>query len=204
MTRTLTPVLLVLAILLAAGCATVSTSGNYTLRGGNTLRGDLYITSGQATLEEGSQVAGSVIMTSGVLNADGEIDGDIVMSSGKINLGPKAIVHGDIRGTSGDVNQAEGSRVDGQILTNQSGFTVNGGLIAGLIGKYCLLPVVLLGLIIYLLVGFTRRQPTAQAEYPATIADPSQKLRQLKKMLDDSLISDAEYEAKKAEILADL
>ena len=39
---------------------------------------------------------------------------------------------------------------------------------------------------------------------PVESANPPQKLRQLKKMLDDGLISEAEYAAKKAEILADM
>ena len=35
-----------------------------------------------------------------------------------------------------------------------------------------------------------------------TGADPTEKLRQLKVMLDDGLITQADYEAKKAQILA--
>jgi hypothetical protein len=155
-------------------------------------------------------------MTSGDLDANGEIDGDIVMSSGKVNLGPTAIVHGDIRGTSGNVNQAEGSRVEGQIL-EQSGFTIGPRQILGLLLRCCLLPLLLLGLPILLLVFFFRRRraapspaaPPDQGETPATPApapasseDPKQKLKQLKEMLDEGLVTEAEYEAKKTEILA--
>ena len=216
MKRTLHLIPLVLFILLASGCATVSTSGNYTLWSGNTLRGDLYITSGNATLEEGSYVTGSVIMTSGNLNVNGEIDGDIILTSGNVILGSTAIVHGDIRGTSDDISQAEGSRVEGQIMMNQSDFTFGSQLVLGLLFRCCLLPLLLLGLLIFLLVFFFRRRkvvsspaaPPDQGETPAPtpadLKDPKEKLTRLKEMLNEGLITEAEYESKKAEILAEM
>lgn len=217
MKRTLTLVLLALFALLASGCATVSTSGNYLLESGKTLRGDLMITSGQATLEEGSRVTGSVIMTSGVLNANGEIDGDIVLTSGRVNLGPEAIVHGDIRGTSGNVSQAEGARVEGRVSTNVSSFNIGRGFFARLFAICCVLPLFIAGVLIVLVVLLTRRRPAAEpassaliqsetpaapAPAPAASEDAKQKLTQLKEMLDEGLITEAEYEAKKAEILS--
>ena len=217
MKRTLTLVLLALFALLVSGCATVSTSGNYVLESGKTLRGDLMITSGLATLEEGSRVTGSVIMTSGVLNANGEIDGDIVLTSGNVNLGPEAVVHGDIRGTSGNVSQAEGARVEGRVSTNVSTFNIGGGFFVRLFGLCCVLPLVVVGVLIVLVVLLTRRRPAAepassapvqsetsaiQAPAPAASEDPKQTLKQLKEMLDEGLITEAEYEAKKAEILS--
>ena len=128
----------------------------------------------------------------------------------RLFLVPTAIVHGDIRGTSGDVNQAESSRVEGQISTNQSWITVFGGQILGLLILLCLLPLLVLGLLIILLVFILRRRPAASA--PPVQAETSipasenakQKLTQLKEMLDDGLITEAEYESKKAEILADI
>ena len=104
MKRTLTLVLLVLVAVLASGCvAKVVTSGGYTLRSGETLRGDLLVTSGKITLEEGSRVTGDVFMTSGNLDANtsttlstgGKIDGDVILTSGNVNLGPQAVVRGD-------------------------------------------------------------------------------------------------------------
>jgi hypothetical protein len=210
MKRTLPLMLLVLFSLLASGCATASTSGNYTLRSGNTLRGDLYITSGNASLEEGSHVTGSVIMTSGDLKANGEIGGTIHMSSGEIILGPTSIVHGDIRGTSGDVSQEEGSQVEGQILMDLSNFAFGSPIILGLLIRYCLLPLLVIGLLIFLLVLFLRRRRAASAlpdqgkmSVPSS-EDPKQRLSQLKEMLDEDLITKTEYESKKAEILADI
>lgn len=196
-------------LLLATGCATVSTSGGYTLESGRTLRGNLVITSGVATLEEGSRVTGNVLMTSGNLQVDGEIDGDIVMFSGNISLGPEAIVHGDIRGTSGTVQPAEGAQVLGQISTNQSAFRIGWGIFASLFALFCILPLVLIGGLILLVVAVRRGRrtsqppvPAAQPQVPTPSEDPAQKLKQLKQMLDDGLIAEADYETKKAEILA--
>ena len=44
--------------------------------------------------------------------------------------------------------------------------------------------------------------PTISTQAPAAPEDPVQKLKQLKEMMDASLITEAEYEAKKAEILS--
>ena len=40
------------------------------------------------------------------------------------------------------------------------------------------------------------------APAPASSEDPKQRLKQLKEMLDEGLVTEAEYEAKKTEILA--
>lgn len=177
----LTLVLLILLAGLISGCgvAKVVTSGDYTLKSGETLSGDLVITSGQVTLEEGSRITGRVLVTSGNLNANGEIDGDIVMTSGDVYLGPKAIVHGDVRNTSGNVHRAEGSRVERQ-----------GGTIAestaGVIGIYCVLPVMLIGMfvgiVLFLLIGQRRSKqavataPAVPAQTPAALEEPAQNL----------------------------
>jgi len=87
---------------------------------------------------------------------------------------------------------------------------VFGGKILGLLFKYCLLPLLILGLLITLLVFFLRRRPAAsapldQTEIPTPSSEDSkQKLTHLKEMLDEGLITEAEYESKKAEILADI
>jgi cytoskeletal protein CcmA (bactofilin family) len=203
MKRTLPLILLVLFILLVSGCTTtVSTSGDYTLKRGQTLRGNLVITSGDATLEEDSRVTGHVLMTSGDLIANGEIDGDILLSSGKVILGPSAVVHGDIRGTSGDIRQAEGAQVLGQISLDESSFSISRGIIASIVGLFCILPLVLLVVFVVLVAAVLRRKPTTVPQEQVTTGDATQKLKQLKEMLDEGLITEAEYESKKAEILA--
>ena len=55
-----------------------------------------------------------------------------------------------------------------------------------------------------LLVVLLRRKPTAVSEKPAANDSTTLKLKQLKQMLDEGLITEAEYEAKKAEILSNM
>lgn len=203
--------LLVALLILAAGCATVSTSGDYTLDSGQTLQGNLVITSGNGTLEEDSLVTGDVLMTSGDLQVDGEINGNIVLFSGAVSLGPEAIIHGDIWGTSGDVQRADGAEVRGQILTSQSIFRFGDGFFASLFGLICGLPLLLIGGLIVLVIVLRRGRdaksspvPAAQPQASVTFEDSSLKLKKLREMLDNGLITEDDYEAKKTEILANL
>ncbi len=202
--------ILVLMVFAATACTTVSTSGSYTLESGQTQRGNLIITSGTADLEEGSRVTGNVLMTSGVLNAEGEIGGDILFSSGDVNLGPKAAVGGDIRGTSGKVNQEDGARVDGRIQPNQSTFTIGGGIFSSIFAFLCGLPLILLGLLL-VLFSILRNKPPSKTKTAETQVNPSipaagttTKLQELKQLLDQGLISEDDYEAKKTEILSQM
>jgi len=190
---------------LATGCMTISTSGDYTLRGNRTLRGDLVITSGEATLEEGSRVTGNVYMTSGTLNVEGEVDGDIVFSSAKsINLGPNSVVDGDIKGTSGKVYQADGSKVAGEISTDQT-ITLGTGFFAQAFGLLCGIPLAIIGSIIYVLSGRrNKRTETSPAMAVSGAPDITNKLKQLKQLREEGQISHEDYEAKKTSILENL
>lgn len=204
MKRIYSLIFFVIVLFVTVGCTTVSTSGNYTLQSGKTIRGNLVITSGNVTLEEASRVTGDVFITSGNLEANGEVDGNILMTSGNVLLGPEALVKGNITTTSGEVSQAEGSQVGGQISTNQSTFTFGGGFFARLCGLFCLLPLLVISGLIILLVALVRRKRTAVSEETSTDETATLKLKQLKQMLDEGLITEAEYEAKKADILANL
>jgi hypothetical protein len=63
--------------------------------------------------------------------------------------------------------------------------------------------ILLIGLGVFLLLRtLWSGTPTERKQAPVESEDPTQKLSQLKEMLDEGLISEAEYEAKKAEILA--
>jgi cytoskeletal protein CcmA (bactofilin family) len=195
---------LLMMTLAAPGCATVSTSGDYTLQQGKTLRGNLVVTSGNATLEQASRVTGDVIMTSGNLQANGEVDGNILLTSGNVSLGPQAVVKGNITATSGNVSQAEGAQVRGEISSNQSAVTIGGAFFARLFGLLCCAPLLLIGGLIFLLAVLLRRKPTAVSADQGPVEATSEKLKNLKQMFDEGLITEAEYEAKKAEILADM
>jgi len=195
--------IILLIALFATGCMTISTNGDYTLQSGQTLRGDLIITSGEATVEEGSRVTGDIFMSSGTLNIDGEVEGDIVYSSAKsINLGSKSVVGGDIKGSSGDVYRSEGAQVDGKISGDNT-FTLGVGFFAKMFGILCGIPLALIGSVVYLITN-RRRNATETNAKPADSEahDIPTKLKQLKQMKDDGLISEEDYEAKKADLLA--
>jgi uncharacterized membrane protein len=72
---------------------------------------------------------------------------------------------------------------------------------------YCVLPIVLLivlilGLGVWLGRASKKRSQIVQAPAPNEAKDIHQKLQKLKSMLDEGLITDADYEAKKADILS--
>lgn len=191
--------------LLMSGCMTLSPSGDYTLDSGKTLHGDFIMTSGEATLKEGSRVTGDVIMTSGVLNIDGQVDGDILFTSAEsINLGPNSVVGGNIKGTSGDIFRAEGAQVDGEIMDNQA-VTFSSAFFAKALGLLCGLPIVLIGSVAYWLMGRRKKQSDFSHLSVNSKNDTiTSTLKQLKQMLEDGLIREVDYEAKKADILARL
>lgn len=166
MRRLLTLVLLVLFTVFATGCMAVSTSGDYTLERGKTLRGNLFITSGHARLEDDSRVTGSVFMTSGTLDlgTGAEVEGDVFLTSGNVNLGSGAVVRGDVIGTSGNVRQAESARVEGKVSLDGVDFGLR------LAGFLCIPPIVLFGVLLFVLIGLGRRRRTAEG--PASRSTP--------------------------------
>jgi hypothetical protein len=206
--------LMLMAVLLA-GCVATSFEGNYVVQAGQIHRGTIVATSGAVTLEEGSRVTGSVILTSGALmmGRDSRIDGDAVLTSGTVTMAEGSVIHGDLITSSSEVpiNMAPGATVEGQVTTNIAPWAVSTGVI-GLLLLCCLPLLVMVGLFLLLGIGVgrsSRRKPEVAAT-PASVAAPvasatgdaQQKLKQLKAMLDDGLISEADYESKKAEILA--
>ena len=160
--------LFALAALVTACSGRVITSGNFTLRGGETLNGDLTITSGNADLEVGSRVTGSIFMTSGDLIVGGEVDGDILMTSGDLDLQSDAHVHGDVTITSGDVSRAEGARVDGDVFTEESGF--NSNFIGNVFGRLFALPILVIVLVFYFI--FRPGQQRKTVNFPAESEQP--------------------------------
>jgi cytoskeletal protein CcmA (bactofilin family) len=201
--------LLLLAALLLAGCMSTSFSGDYVVQSGHTLRGNLVATSGSVTLEENSRVTGSVILTSGELHLgqNAQVGKDVVMTSGALYMAQGSVVRGDVILSSQDIDvyQEPGSQVDGQITTNIAPFVVSFA-VKGLL-LYCVLPIVILIAIILVLgvwLGRSsrKRAQAAPAASPLVDEDAQQKLLKLKTMLDQGLITEADYDAKKAEILS--
>jgi hypothetical protein len=87
--------------------------GTYTLSSGEELNGSLYIIGGTATLENGSHVTGDVMLAGGTLQADGQIDGDILAVGGLVDIGPNAVVGGDVSSLGAQITTAEGARIEG-------------------------------------------------------------------------------------------
>ena len=209
MNRKIAIITILIAALLLTGCMSVSFSGNYILKEGKTLRGNLFVTSGSVTMEENSRVTGSVMLTSGELHMgkNTQVDGDVVLTSGDIYMADGATIHEDLILSSSDsgVHIAPGATVEGNTTTDIAPFAV--GMVTKGFLLYCVLPIVLL-IVIFLILGTwlgrqsKKRGQVVQVAEPVVTEDAKTKLENLKKMLDEDLISKDDYEKKKAEILS--
>ncbi len=202
---------MIIIMLLLTSCMSASFSGNYVLQAGQTLRGNLFVTSGSVTLEENSRVTGTILLTSGSLNIgqNAQVGGDVAMTSGDINMAQGSVIHGDLILSSSDivVHQAPGSVIEGRTTANIAPFI--GSILTKLLLLYCVLPIVVLIAIILALgtwLGRQSKKRTQVAPAPASLAsdDTQTKLQNLKKMLDDGLITETDYETKKTDLLARL
>jgi predicted small secreted protein len=202
-------IILVLTSILLSGCTSASFSGNYVLEQGKTLRGNLFVTSGSVTMQENSRVTGTIMLTSGELRIgkNAQVGGDVVLTSGEVYMAEGSVIHGDLILSSSDiaVHQAQGATIEGNTTTDIAPFAI--GLLTKGFLLYCVLPIVLLIAILLGLGTWLGRQSKKRAEVvPATAtaggADAKTKLENLKKMLDEGLISKDDYETKKADILS--
>ena len=92
--------------------------GNFTLASGESVEGNLVVFGGNATLEQGSQVTGDVVLFGGNLNANGSIERSVVGLGGNVSLGESAVVKGDVTMIGAQLQQAEGARVEGNVISN--------------------------------------------------------------------------------------
>ena len=211
MRHKLTIIVYLLAAFLLTGCATTSFSGDYVLSSGQTLRGNLYATSGSVTLEENSRVTGTILLTSGDLHIqkNAQVGRDVALTSGALYMADGAVVHGDVVLASQDteVYQDPGAQVEGSITYNIASFLIS--FITKRIFLYCVLPLVILIAVIILVsvwLGRASKQKpvVVQAPAPVVTENVQQKLQQLKSMLDEGLITETDYESKKADLLSKL
>ena len=210
MNHKLTNAILLLGALILTGCISTSFSGNYVLKPGETLHGDLFVTEGSVTLQENSRVTGWIILTSGELHIEknSQVGGDVVLTSGVLYLETGAVVHGDVILSSTDieVHQAPGSTVEGNVTSNIASFVI--ALVTKTLLLYCVLPIVILIVVILGLgvwlgrISKKRRVQNAPAAAPVVTEDSQQKLQKLKSMLDEGLITETDYATKKADILS--
>ena len=77
--------------------------------------GDRVRVFGDVRVAENEQVTGQVIAVLGSVRVDGEVGDQVVAVLGSIDLGPKAVVNGDIVSVGGHVRRAEGSQVRGGV-----------------------------------------------------------------------------------------
>jgi hypothetical protein len=116
-------VIAIIALLLSA-CGqeglysgTLITEGEHTIESGQVVDGEMILMGGRIALEEGSQATGSVHVLGGLVEADGEIGGDLSMIDGEVVLGPNARVGGDLNVSGGELARSAGSEIAGEVNT---------------------------------------------------------------------------------------
>src|SRR4030043_502307 len=128
MNRKSTIIFLVLVAMLLTSCMSASFSGNYVLRAGKTLRGNLFVTSGSVTLQENSRVTGTIMLTSGELRIgkNAQVGGDVVLTSGEVYMAEGSVIHGDLILSSTDirVHQSAGATVEGNTTYDIAPFAI--------------------------------------------------------------------------------
>ena len=206
MNRKITVIILVVITLLLTSCISASFSGNYILKAGKTLRGNLFVTSGTVTLEENSRVTGTIMLTSGELHIgkNAQVGGDVVLTSGDLFMADGAVIHGNaiLSDSDGRVHQVPGATVEGNTTSDIAPFAIS--VLTKGVALYCVLPIAVLVLLILGLGTWLGRQSKKRVLAPATTVkeEIQTKLQNLKKMMDEHLITETDYEAKKADILS--
>ena len=117
-----TMALAVLALLLGAGpvlaqggSSNAIINRDYVLAEGQTLNQDLLLVGGSLRLERDSHVVGNVVVAGGEALINGLVDGDVVVLGGGTELGPSAVVNGDLV-VFGQLHRSEQSQVLGNTV----------------------------------------------------------------------------------------
>jgi cytoskeletal protein CcmA (bactofilin family) len=120
-------ILLLASILLLSGCRAMDSyssriifSGEHDLDGEIAAYGDLIILDGMVEVTQGSRITGSVYMISGEASINGEVDGNVTILDGSLNLGPNSIVRGNLNMGSSDVLLDPGSQIMGERIEGYS------------------------------------------------------------------------------------
>ena len=79
--------------------------------------GDIVKVSEDIHVRLGEVVKGDVVTVSADITIDGEVQGDVVATSGDVELSSTARVHGDVVAVFGDIEMADGAQVDGEVVT---------------------------------------------------------------------------------------
>ena len=70
---------------------------------------------GDVIVNEDEAINGQAVAVFGSVRVDGEVGQEAVAVLGSVNLGPKALVRGDVVSVGGRVRRAEGARVEGSV-----------------------------------------------------------------------------------------
>lgn len=89
--------------------------GNYTLKSGETLDGNLFVIGGNATIEEGATLNGEIVVAGGNLSISGLVNGNIFATGGSVSLEETANIQGNISTLGGNLDRAVGATVSGEI-----------------------------------------------------------------------------------------
>ncbi len=93
--------------------------GNYVLRSGESLSGDLVVMGGSARLEQDSSVWGNVAIMGGSVDVAGQVSGDITILGGSVDLGSTAVVGGQVISIGGSVRRDPGAQVQGDVVEGE-------------------------------------------------------------------------------------
>ena len=99
---------------------------SFTLKSGETLKGDLLVFGGSATIEKGATVNGNTVLFGGTLVVNGEVTGDVAVTGGSITLGSSAHILGNLTTIGATLDRSDGSQIDGQIYNTATSWAANG------------------------------------------------------------------------------
>jgi len=99
---------------------------SYTLKSGETLKGDLLVFGGAATIEKGATVNGNTVLFGGTLVVNGEVTGDVAVTGGSITIGSSAHILGNLTTVGASLDRADGSQIDGQVYNTATSWAANG------------------------------------------------------------------------------
>jgi len=91
---------------------------NYTVESGETFNGDLVVFGGNVTIEKGADLNGNLVVFGGTITSDGNVNGDVVIMGGQVQLDENAVVDGDLVTIGGQMERAEGSEINGEVVNN--------------------------------------------------------------------------------------
>jgi hypothetical protein len=91
---------------------------DFTLENGDTFEGDLVVFGGNVTIEEDANLNGNLVVIGGTIESSGETQGDMVVVGGQISLEEEARVSGDVVTIGSQLDQAEGARIEGEVINN--------------------------------------------------------------------------------------